>query len=207
MRTTLKDVVSAWRHADPKHIHPAREHMSESAYWESGRPAAEFVYNLVGDGATVMDFGCGDGRIALPMAKLGMIVYAVDAAPEMIERLEHEAKVQNVNGGMIQTYVSDGTESTYVPSIIGNVDAVNARAVFIHHSHDDVATMVDTLTHWLKPGGYLIADWPIGDHHERRDWIDVTTWDPGRRATVAAAAGLTLVSEGNENLPSVWVKR
>lgn len=204
MRTTLKDVVSAWRHADPKHIHPAREHMSESAYWESGRPAAEFVWNLLrGDGA-VIDFGCGDGRIAIPMAKLGLEVVAVDAAPEMIERLEHQMRVQKVDG-MLYTLVSDGSQiDKKYP--LDEFDAVNARAVFIHHSHDDVAMLVRNLSACLRVGGFLIADWPTGPHHVRRDWIDVTIWSPEEREKVAASAGLTLVSEGNDNLPSVWVK-
>lgn len=199
--TSLQSVVKAWRQADPKHIHPTREHVSEQAYWDSGKPQAELVYELVGEGATVLDFGCGDGRIAIPMAKLGLVVVAVDAAPEMIERLLHNAEVQDVQD--IQSFVSDGGD---LPEI-GKFDAVNARAVLIHHSHDDVERLVMNLSNQLKPNGFFIADWPVGDHHERVDWIDVTTWNVEKRQAVAEAAGLELVREGVPTVsPSIWQK-
>lgn len=199
--TDFQGVVQAWREADPRHIHPTREHESEQAYWESGRAQAELVLELVGVGGTVLDFGCGDGRIAIPMSKLGLVVYAVDAAPEMLQRVE----AQTVGDNPIITVLSDGT--TDLAKLIGPVDAVNARAVFIHHAHADVAAMVYNLAACIKPGGYLIADWPLGGHHERVDWIDVTTWDAEHRAHVAAIAGLELVSEGEPRVrPSIWVK-
>lgn len=203
----LVDVVNAWRVADPKHIHPTREHVSEQAYWESGIAQAQLVADLLPDGGTVLDFGCGDGRIAIPLARLGFHVVAVDAAPEMIERLRHEATVQGLGRGSIETYVSDGSNGTYVLGMICNVDAVNARAVFIHHSHTDVIMLVKNLAITLKRGGFLVADWPIGRHHERRDWIDVTTWDVDHRGKVAESAGLELVTEGVPTVrPSVWRK-
>lgn len=202
---SFADVVQSWRKADPKHIHPTREHESEVAYWESGKPQAQFVADLIPYRSTVLDFGCGDGRIAIPMAKLGLGVVACDASPEMIERLNHEAQVQDVS---LKSFVADGSERLTF-NIAFPFDAINARAVFIHHTHADVAMMVENLTPLLITGGYLIADWPVGKHHERRDWIDVTTWDYDLRHAVAEPAGLELVSEGDptNNIPSVWVKR
>lgn len=202
---TFSDVVQAWRVADPKHIHPTREHESEVAYWESGKPQAKLVADLLNGSGTVLDFACGDGRIAIPMAQLGLEVWAIDAAPEMIERLEHNAKLQGTEG--IATLVADGTDLFAHPDNRG-FDAINARAVFIHHAHADVEKMVTNLAALLKPGGFFICDWPVGGHHERVDWIDVTTWDFDHRARVAAGAGLVLVSEGEPRVrPSVWVKQ
>lgn len=207
----LADVVAAWRVADPKHIHPTREHVSEEAYWESGRLQAEVVHELLPEGGTVLDFGCGDGRIAIPLAKLGFEVYAVDAAPEMLERLRHQAKVQ----GMPVSEFRGDTDTPIYPMVWDgtypwelDADAVNARAVFIHHTHADVEVIVRNLAPLIKPNGYLIADWPVGEHHERRDWIDVTTWDYNHRAKVAESAGLELLTEGVPTVsPSVWRKK
>jgi SAM-dependent methyltransferase len=113
--------------------------------------------------------------------------------------------VERVQG--IVTFLSDGTND-WTEDALGSFDAVNARAVFIHHAHDDVAVMVHNLARCIRPGGFLVADWPVGDHHERVDWIDVTTWDSGYRQEVATAAGLTLVTEGEPRVrPSVWVKQ
>lgn len=202
----LRDVIEGWRTADPLHIHPTREHVSEEAYWASGRPQAELVLELLGptEGGSVLDFGCGDGRIAIPMAQLGLIVVAADAAPEMIERLQHQMRVHRTGG--IIPWLWDGT--TTPADDAQQFDAVNARAVFIHHAHADVITIVTNLAALLKPGGFLIADWPIGGHHERRDWIDVTTWAKADRDQVAERVGLSLVSEGVPTVrPSVWVKQ
>jgi 2-polyprenyl-3-methyl-5-hydroxy-6-metoxy-1,4-benzoquinol methylase len=200
----LREVVDSWRKADPKFIHPTREHVSEQAYWDSGKPQAELVYELVGDGAHVLDFGCGDGRIAIPMVKLGLSVTAVDAAPEMIERLHHNANVQETEG-TFYTFIWDGI--TPAPFTAWTFDAINARAVFIHHAHTDVEKMVANLAARINPQGFLVADWPVGDHHERVDWIDVTTWDHRARGNIARAAGLELVREGVPTVsPSIWQK-
>lgn len=203
----LADVVQSWRQADPKHIHPTREHVSEEAYWESGKPQAELVASLLlpTGGGSVLDFGCGDGRIAIPMAKLGLVVTAVDAAPEMIERLQHNSQVEDV---YVDSAVWDGVGPNPRGLVFYQFDAVNARAVFIHHAHSDVIKMVTHLSALLKPGGFLVADWPIGGHHERRDWIDVTTWDKPHRDKVANDNGLTLIKEGVPTVsPSIWVKQ
>lgn len=203
--TDFHGVVEAWRKADPKHIHPTREHESEAAYWESGKPQAQLVADLLNGSGTVLDFACGDGRIAIPMAQLGLVVHACDASVEMIERLEHNARVQGAEG--IVTFLSDGTTDWSEPAL-ESFDAINARAVFIHHAHADVERIVPNLASLLKPGGFFICDWPVGGHHERVDWIDVTTWDYDHRARVAANAGLELVSEGEPRVrPSVWRKQ
>ena len=64
--------------------------------------------------------------------------------------------------------------------------------------------MVNSLADLLETGGYLIADWPVSEApRERRDWIDVTTWDYADRQKLAKAAGLELVAN---TTPSVWRK-
>lgn len=199
---SFQSVIQSWRNADPYRIHPTREHESEMAYWESGKPQAQFVADILPDGGTVLDFGCGDGRVAIPLAQLGFVVLACDAAPEMIERLNHQMKVQDVTN--IVPFVADGMDRKILPTVI---DAVNARAVFIHHKHADVERLVKNLADCLKSGGFLICDWPLGGHHERIDWIDVTTWDYDHRERVANDAHLKLISEGVPGeRPSVWVK-
>lgn len=190
--TDFAGVVSAWRKADPSHIHPLRN-VSEDDYWASGRAQAEQAAQWIEPGGTVVDFGCGDGRLTLPLLDLGFDVFAVDASPAMLARVE--SRTQDAH-----TILSDGT--TDLAKLIGEkVDAVVARAVLIHHSHSDVAVIVRTLSKCLKPGGVFIADWPLGPHHERRDWIDVTTWELAERKKVADANGLELINDG-----SVWRK-
>lgn len=196
--TSFDEVVDAWKAADVTHIHPLRN-VSDEAYWESGRAQALEAAIWIPEGGSVVDFGCGDGRLSVPLALLGYEVYAVDAAPDMLTRLEQRAEDVSLH-----TILSDGT--TDLAKLIGQqVDVVLARAVFIHHDYESVTTLVNSLVQVLKPGGHLVADWPVSDGpRERRDWIDVTTWDYAHRQKVAKAARLELVAN---TTPSVWRKQ
>lgn len=194
---SFDDVVRSWQVADVTHIHPLRN-VSDEAYWESGRAQALEAAIWIPEGGTVLDFGCGDGRLTIPLAKLGYDVVGVDASPAMLERVRVAADRENVP---VALYQSDGM---WLPDNIRPVDAVVARAVFIHHDYESVTAIVKNLAGLLKPSGYLVADWPISEApRERRDWIDVTTWDYTQREQVATDAGLTLIAN---TTPSVWRK-
>lgn len=199
--TAFHEVTGAWDRALPEQIHPAREHVSETAYWQSGVEQATHAAGFIPEGGTVMDFGCGDGRVTLPLARMGFHVLAVDASANMLKRLSHnidtrldeeaESRIHMIRSNGFDLHVSD-------------VDTIVSRSVLIHHEHSDVADLVTALVKVLKTGGHFVADWPTGVHHVRRDWIDVTTFEVEHRAQVADDAGLILVADGK---PSVWVKR
>jgi 2-polyprenyl-3-methyl-5-hydroxy-6-metoxy-1,4-benzoquinol methylase len=196
---SFDDVVRSWQIADPHHIHPLKN-VSDDAYWKSGQAQALEAAIWAPEGGTILDFGCGDGRLSIPLAKLGYEVIAVDASPAMLERLTINANREQVP---VTRVMDDGLNlSEKVPT---PVDVVLVRAVFIHHDYAGVTALVDSLSSLLEPGGYLIADWPVSEApRERRDWIDVTTWDYADRQNVAKAAWLELVAN---TTPSVWRKR
>lgn len=188
------EVTAKWDQAAVSRIHPLRS-IDEIAYWESGVYQAQDAAKWIPEGGTVIDFGCGDGRLTLPLARMGFTVTAVDSSPAMLGRLR--ARTENLD---IETIQSDGMD---LHGFIDPVDVIVARAVLIHHSHADVAALVIALASCLKKGGYLIADWPVGAHHERVDWIDVTTWLSANRLVAGHAAGLELVED---DTPTVWKK-
>jgi 2-polyprenyl-3-methyl-5-hydroxy-6-metoxy-1,4-benzoquinol methylase len=152
---------------------------------------AEHAAQWIPEGGTVVDFGCGDGRISVPLARMGFDVIAVDASRNMLTRLWAGAQDLFRDGHQLHTCLSDGTDLVEQLGEFAPVDTVVCRAVLIHHSHADVARLVEEFTKILKPGGALIADWPLGPHHERRDWIGVTTWDPEKRQEIADRLGLS----------------
>ncbi|MDX3324772.1 methyltransferase domain-containing protein [Streptomyces sp. ME02-6979-3A] len=187
---TADDVIQAWDKADPTAIHPLRQ-VSEAAYWDSGRAQADMLATVIPDGAKVLDFGCGDGRVVIPMAALGYEVTAVDSSQNMLDRLaERDPDVTTVQAD------ADG-----IAAHLGRrrMDAVYTLAVLIHHSYSDCLHIISKLRAATKLGGVLVFDWPVSDTPSEADsWIGVTTWSVKQQAEACAQIGLEPV---DSNLP------
>jgi 2-polyprenyl-3-methyl-5-hydroxy-6-metoxy-1,4-benzoquinol methylase len=195
----FNEVLAAWEadaKAGGKSIHPFDPDSRE--FWDLGWAQAEQVAQYAKPGARVVDFGAGIGRLSIPLVSMGYDVIAVDASASMLEELKRRAKDAGVE---VATALSDGDLS----KVLGRrkADVILARAVLIHHDYEGVERIVTQLSKALKKGGHLIADWPLGASGERKDWIDVTTWQHGHRLEVAQRAGLDPVDSGD---PSVWRK-
>ena len=182
---TAEAVIQAWDAADPSAIHPLR-HVSEEAYWESGEAQAGMLATVIPDRAKVMDFGCGDGRVAIPMATLGYEVTAVDSSQRMLDRLtERSSDLTAVQAA------ADG-----LASHLGRrrMDAVYSLAVLIHHSWADCLNIIAKLRAATKLGGILVLDWPVSEQPSEADsWIGVTTWSAEQQADACARIGLEAV--------------
>lgn len=203
--TDFNAVIDAWDAdgATGGHsIHPFDPDSPE--FWSLGEQQAQQVREYTPNGATVLDFGAGIGRLTIPLAKMPFDrVYAVDSSTHMIDALAERADAAGVSTGVLHLVHSHGPG---LIDIIGldTVDTVVARAVLIHHDYASVEAIVSVLAAGLKPGGHLIADWPTGEPVERADWIGVTRWHPHHRLAVARLAGLEPVDTTAE--PSVWRK-
>ena len=190
----LADVVAAWNTADPAAIHPTRARVGEAAYWRSGEIQAVMLADVLKPASRVVDFGCGDGRVTIPLAAAGHHVTGADASAAMLARLTERAPD-------IPTIQSTGPD--LAQALGRKTDAVVALAVLIHHGYDDGAAIVRGLAQAVKKGGLLVLDWPTSARpHERAAWIDVTTWSVDQQQAVAAEVGLAPVET---DLPwSVW---
>jgi 2-polyprenyl-3-methyl-5-hydroxy-6-metoxy-1,4-benzoquinol methylase len=179
---TAADIIEAWDQADPAAIHPLRR-VSEDAYWGSGRAQAALLATVIPDGAKVMDFGCGDGRVAIPMDSLGYEITAVDSSQKMLDRLtEHAPDITTVHAA------ADG-----IAGHLGRrrVDAVYSLAVLIHHSYADCLHIIGKLRAATKLGGILVLDWPNREQPAEADsWIGVTTWSRQQKADACQQIGL-----------------
>ena len=177
------DVIAAWDQPSARAaIHPTRG-ISEDAYRESGRSQAEALATDLPDGAKVMDFGCGDGRVAIPLRALGYDVTGVDSSPRMLALLAER------DPGM-RTFQSDGSD---LSKRLGRrkTDAVYCLAVLIHHSYTDCLHIIGRLRAATKLGGLLILDWPVSDQPSEADsWIGVTTWSRQQQTEACARIGL-----------------
>jgi 2-polyprenyl-3-methyl-5-hydroxy-6-metoxy-1,4-benzoquinol methylase len=182
---TADDVIQAWDKADPTAVHPLRQ-VSEKAYWESGEAQAAMLATVIPDGAKVLDFGCGDGRVAIPMAALGYEVTAVDSSQNMLDRLtENVPDITTVQAN------ADG-----IAGHLGRrrMNAVYSLAVLIHHGYKDCLHIIGRLRAATKLGGILVLDWPVSETPAEADsWIGVTTWSAEQQADACAAIGLESV--------------
>ena len=127
----------------------------------------------LGDPPSVLDAGCGTGRIAIELARRGIDAVGVDLDAGMLDEARTKAPEQQwalgdlsdieldtrfdlvVMAGNVMIFVAPGTEAAVVASIAGH----------------------------LRPGGRLVAGFQTGG-----DRLDVDEYDRH-----AAAAGLTLV--------------
>lgn len=115
--------------------------------------------------ARVVDLGCGNGQIGLPLARSGANVLAVDVSPAMIDSLQVEAKRQHLprlHG------LATPIEELVLPS--GSIDLV-VSSYALHHLRDaDKARLICSAAHWLRPGGRIvIADMMFGRGGTGRD--------------------------------------
>jgi 2-polyprenyl-3-methyl-5-hydroxy-6-metoxy-1,4-benzoquinol methylase len=176
---TAEDVIKAWDQPEARGaIHPTRG-ISEDAYQASGQAQAELLAADIPAGAKVMDFGCGDGRVALPLKALGYDVTGVDASPRMLAALAEQDPD-------LTTFESDGSD---LGKYLGRrkMDAVYCLAVLIHHDYETGEQLVTHLRAAVKKGGLLALDWPVSeDPSDGHGWIGVTTWARARQDEIAA---------------------
>jgi SAM-dependent methyltransferase len=185
-----RSVVEAWDNAAGRPdarvaINPLGT--DPAAYERSGEEAAAGVAALIGDDPelVVVDFGAGDGRVTLPLARHYRRVIAIDSSPTMLARL----RTRSPN---VETVLADGTDPRQLPA---DVHAVIALAVLIHHRHEDAARIIVGLASMLRRGGVLLLDLPLYEMSREPDhWTDVSVWTLGELETLTIDLNLEIVN-------------
>ncbi|MFB7845517.1 class I SAM-dependent methyltransferase [Streptomyces sp. NPDC056053] len=188
----FEDVLTAWDGAETGDIHPLWT-VSEEAYWRSGWDQVSEIAEYARRGQTVVDFGCGNGRLTGPLAELGYDVIGVDASQTMLDAAKARL---NLMGVKARLELSDGLD---LSRVLGKKRAalVVARAVLIHHAPEDVERLLRSMVRVLRKGGVIVADLPVGSGGVRKSWIDVTWWDPQDRAKMVSSLGLEFIDQGD----------
>jgi SAM-dependent methyltransferase len=185
---TAADIIAAWDQPEAAgSIHPTRG-ISEDAYQASGLAQAELLAQDTPAGAKVLDFGCGDGRVAIPLRALGYDVTGADASANMLAALAERDPD-------LATFQSDGSN---FPAHFGRrkVDAAVCLAVLIHHDYPAAELLVTNLRGIVKKGGLLALDWPVSaDPSDGHGWLGVTTWDRQRQDELAAKLKMERIDE------------
>lgn len=156
--------------------------------------AAYYARISAASGGPVLELGCGNGRITLPIARTGTEVDGVDLAQNMLDDLESKlaGEPMAVRSG-VRAYQGDfryfEPPRTY-PLVLLPFNA-------LHHcdSHQDVLAMLAVARRALRPGGRFVFDCYLPDpslyardpneRHDQRDFIDPRTatalrsWESG----------------------------
>ena len=100
-------------------------------------------------GKSALDVGCGAGLLAEPLCRMGAMVTAVDAAPELIEVAKGHAAGQ----GLAIDYRAVGVEA-----VQGKFDLVTSMEVIEHVAEPQA--FIDSLAARLADGGLMILSTP-----------------------------------------------
>lgn len=113
--------------------------------------------------ASVIDFGCGPGRLATALAGRPLSITGVDQSPEMLRRAEVAAADAGIDFTAAQADYSDpgldlGVRADYVVSINSILPPPPRR--------EQVSEMLAVMARHLAPGGRLLAIMPSHDTTE-----------------------------------------
>ena len=127
----------------------------------------------------VLDVGCGQGRDALFIARLGHAVVAVDASPNGIRALDEAA---TASGLRIEAVVAD--IRSYTPD--GLFDVVLIDRTLHMLTRDDRLSTLQTLLAHVAPGGWIV----IADEASNiPDFAKLLTLDDSAWETTKQARG------------------
>jgi len=136
---------------------------------------AEWLWQTLGlwPGARVLDLGCGNGMVAVHLARRGAQVTGIDRIESVLRRAREQA------GRLPIIFVCADLRTVSYPP--GSFDAIMLCEVIGLMSREDDAALVGKARRWLSPGGRLLVDCPCppepGPH--------TTSWDlPEGRLTL-----------------------
>jgi SAM-dependent methyltransferase len=117
-----------------------------------GEPA--IVHDAAGPAASVLDLGCGTGRITHPLVALGHPVVAVDESPEMLAHVRH---AQTVCARIEDLALGRRFDVVLLASHLVNTDDIAARTAFLGTCRRHVADDGGVIIQQHAPGWFAAA--------------------------------------------------
>ncbi len=133
------------------------------------------------DGGPVLEFGVGTGRLAVPLARLGLPVSGIDGSAEMLDQL------RNKPGGAAMTLRVGNFADTRLDGDFALV-VLAANTIFALPSQDAQVQAFRNAAAHLRPGGHFVLEaWvpDLGDFRAGRALRIVSVQD--RRVVLEAA--------------------
>jgi SAM-dependent methyltransferase len=149
---------------------------------------AQIVHEAAGPGASILELGCGTGRVTLPLTALGHDVVAVDESPDM---LAHVTSAETVCSPIEDLSLGRRFDAVLLASTLINVPDDDVRAALLATCRAHVSDTGCVIVEWHPPAWFESA----GDGERTLNGIilrlrDVTRPAPGLlSATVEYVAG------------------
>lgn len=133
----------------------------DNPFLRSNRASAIISHLELRPGMKVLDFGCGPGRLTIPVARqiqLSGSVTAYDIQPAMLERVRAKSIREDLNN-------IDFVQGTSGEGKLGNNQYDRALLVTVFGEIPDKETLLNEIFNSLKPNGWLSVTEVITDPH------------------------------------------
>lgn len=138
---------------------------------------SQIVHEAAGPGASILELGCGAGRVTRPLTALGHTVVAVDQSPDMLARV---TGAETVCSTVECLSLGRRFDAVFLASALINVPDDDVRAAMLATCRAHVRDTGCVIVEWYPPAWFDIA----GDGERTVDGIilrllDVTRPAPG----------------------------
>lgn len=151
------------------------------------QPTVNRVLAAMPETGTVLDFGCGPGRLAVPVAdaRPDLNIVGLDISPRMLAQAPDHQRILYLHGDDIFN--------------LGPIDGAWSVLVFQHLPPDVAAGYLGELATAIRPGGPLLVHFIEGDFHAGL----CHQYQPDEIADMAQTAGFT-VTDLSEQVDVRW---
>jgi len=140
---------------DPKYRREGLTEEARSEFFASGEAHVRYVSEMIRQylGAdfrarTVLDFGCGVGRLLIPFAREAEEAYGLDVSPSMIEEARRNCESQGVANARLLVSTDSG-----LAALGRTFDLVHSYIVFQHIPPPRGIALFAALVDLVAPGG------------------------------------------------------
>jgi len=132
--------------------------------------------------STIIDIGCGNGRVTIPLTSHFNHIYGVDFSYAMLQQLPRDTNIFPVLS--VDNWFGLPESADYAFSI----------SVFIHNTYESGVKLMQSISDNLKPGGLALLQIPVYEHARKPEsWTGVGVWTSDALEHAAKVTGFEII--------------